>query len=748
LARSASVSIENTASKGLITEATGLNFPENAWTDALNVVPDNRGMTRRRLGINYEYNATENDVTRDGHNIASSFWRSVGGDGDLNFVVAQVGNILYFYEESEDNSLSSGKKDFTVDLDTFKVVGAPDVKTEDCQFSFGKGFLFVTHPFCEPFFVSYDPILDEITSSQITIKTRDFIGVDDGLGVRERPNALSDTHRYNLYNQGWFKKVQIQGNSTGFPIVAWDTFFPVNVFPSNSDIWWLYKDANDLLTPDVQAYKEVVGQSQAPKGYFILDHFNQDRTATITSLNDESNTVPTIDVVTSSYFRPKTCAFFSGRVFFSGVNYQDYVGEVYFSQIIDTEDQFGKCYQDQDPTSETFSDLLATDGGVIRILDSGTIYKIFASNKSLLVFAANGVWSISGTETSSFKATEYTVTKVSGVKTLSSNSFVDVQGFPVWWNQEGIFIVTSDDFGAFKLESLTDTTIKTFFNLIPLLGKTYCKGAYDPVSKIITWVYSSSDSSSGNSLFNFNKVLSLNTLTGAFYPWSLNNSQNITINGVVISKSVSQMSEGALEEVVDNSGVVVTDSLSAPVTVFSITTLTVVTDSDGNPVVDSMGEDVTALTTSGVSLNYSPKFIVTRKSGTSSTHYYMSFAEEYVDLNKDWQTLGDGYGYNSFYNSGYKLHTDAQRFGQTNYIIIYANNRDNASAFLNVIWDYGKITGAVNQIYRLNLNLPITQTKIMLRGRGRVFQFNVSSDEEAPFEIIGWSVFETQNSSI
>ena len=744
MARSVSGSIQNTASKGLITEATGINFPENAWTDALNVTPDNKGVTERRLGINYEIDAFVSDVIRDNDTINSGRWVNVAGGGDRIFIVVQVGHILYFYNETSGESLSSNKKNFTVDLSTLAIVGSPDVSTESCEFASGNGYLFVTHPYCDPFYITYDSVGDTISTNTITVQIRDFEGVDDGLGPRERPASLSNEHRYNLYNQGWFKNVRDTAAVVSNPVTKWGAAF--TDFPSNADVWWLYKSTNDNVDFATKIYNEIVGQSEAPKGYFILNAFNQDRTQTVTDLNDEGSTVPTVTSVTSSYFRPRATSFFAGRVWYAGANFGEFSNKVYFSQIVEKPDQIGRCYQNQDPTNEDFSDLLATDGGVVSILEAGTVYKLFATQKSILVFASNGVWSISGTDTTAFKATEYSVTKVSGLTTKTGNSFVDVQGFPAWWNEEGINFVTSDDLGQFKVNSITDTTIKTFYNEIPTISKRYSRGAYDPINKIVQWVYSTNPSASNDTLFNYNRILSFNILTGSFYVWEPGSVPNVYINGIVTSSSISKDSVSMIETVTDSLGNPVLDLLGNPVTTLITTVIEAVTDINGDIVVDQFGAEVTTLVNTGSDVSSGFKYITTkRKSGTD---YELTFSEEYVTLNRDWQTIGDGVSYNSFYTCGYQLHTDAQRFGQTNYIIVYSNVVSDASAFIKVIWDFGKVTGAVNQIYRIGLNLGITQTKIMLRGRGRVFQFEVTSDGDKPFETIGWSVFETQNTTI
>ena len=52
--RSAAVSIENNFSKGLITEATAMNYPENSVADTDNSVFLKNGKVIRRYGIDFE----------------------------------------------------------------------------------------------------------------------------------------------------------------------------------------------------------------------------------------------------------------------------------------------------------------------------------------------------------------------------------------------------------------------------------------------------------------------------------------------------------------------------------------------------------------------------------------------------------------------------------------------------------------------------------------------------------------------
>src|ERR1700735_1264596 len=93
-------STENNFTKGLLTEFTGLNFPENACTAANNTEFTLIGDVVRREGINYELNGTSFSTSRDGNAVVTYKWNNAGGDGETQVVVTQIGGNLYFYTSS------------------------------------------------------------------------------------------------------------------------------------------------------------------------------------------------------------------------------------------------------------------------------------------------------------------------------------------------------------------------------------------------------------------------------------------------------------------------------------------------------------------------------------------------------------------------------------------------------------------------------------------------------------------------
>lgn len=217
--------IGNNLSKGLITEATGMNFPENAATDALNVVFDPVGSVRRRKGIDVEGSADTLAYTDDSGLIKEFIWQAVAKTGGFTFLVLQSGSSVHFYELTQSEALSSGIQPVSIDLNEYKAPGAGPLNMTPCSFASGAGYLFIAHPLCDPVIVRWIDEEDHFEASRINLQIRDFEGVTDEAGLLENPVDLSDKHHYNLRNQGWNQEVRVGTVSNeigaGGPLSNW-----------------------------------------------------------------------------------------------------------------------------------------------------------------------------------------------------------------------------------------------------------------------------------------------------------------------------------------------------------------------------------------------------------------------------------------------------------------------------------------------------------------------------------------------
>jgi len=116
---------------GLNTEASSLNFPENAAQAIDNFDLFITGEVKRRLGLDFESGytvrpETTTDTNISNYAISKSEWRAVNGKGDINFLVVQIGTTLYFHDLGAD-PLSSTLRG-SIDLSSSKTGPAPENK--------------------------------------------------------------------------------------------------------------------------------------------------------------------------------------------------------------------------------------------------------------------------------------------------------------------------------------------------------------------------------------------------------------------------------------------------------------------------------------------------------------------------------------------------------------------------------------------------------------------------------------------
>lgn len=709
--RQTQTTVDNNFRNGLITEATALNFPDNACTETFNCEFNANGSVSRRLGFDFEPSFQTKTIDRSNSAINSYLWKNVSGNGDVTVVVVQVGSTVYFYRLVEGATFSSGAVSSTVTL--VPVAGAPDPATVEAQFSDGNGLLFITHPSCEPIRVSYNITTDVATPTNIIIKIRDFEGATaDPFAVDERPIStfagLNNSHLYNLLNQGW----------NAVNLAAWDT--PQTTMPSNSDIMWRFKDASGNFDPSSTSIARITaGNTPAPKGHYVL-------TLSLQNRDGISGTVGVANTTTGSQ-RPSISAFFAGRVFYGGINFVGFNSTVYFTQIIERPEQYAFCYQANDPTSENLFDLLPSDGGAITIPDAGTIYKLVPLQGGLGVFAANGVWFISGSQGIGFTATDYTVQRVGLIPTLSATSFVNVAGWPAWWNAEGIYIIDPSGGQAFgqgsqlpAIKNITYSTIKDFYDAIPVNSKRLARGAYDRLNGRIRWIYRATDTVQITNLYEFDRILNFNVNTGAFYPWTITDSP-VKVNSLVIADTIV--------------GTVSTDIVTA--------------NAGADNVVDLSSNQVISFSSSGLERSPFDKYLV---SYPDSGSYKFTFANKSSADYLDWFTFDFlGRSYDSHFITGYKIRGDAIRKFQSNWVRIFSETTLPVAYTFQGIWDYaltGSGTGrwsAQQHISHSNTDYFTNSARLKVRGHGKALQFRVGSVTGEPFEISGWSAYQSAN---
>ncbi len=713
--RSTGTLVNSNFAKGLITEASPFTFPQGACAETFDCVHLITGGVTRRKGFDWEINHSVKQIDRNEGVVNSYLWKDVSGDGNTSLVVVQIADHLYFWDGSTTDPLSAHPISAHINLNSFSPSGAPSPKSHDCQFASGNGKLFVAHPNLESFALTYDANTQTFTTTEITLEIRDFEGLEDDLAVDTRPNTgfsgLSTAHKYNLFNQGWTSgNLTIWGN--GGSTLGTDGNYSAiggrNDMPSNVDVMWSFKNSQDVFDLGTVT-RHFRGNSPAPKGHFIFNAYTKDR-STPSGLGIANDS--------TGYQRASTIAFFSGRIFYSGVDFVNRSGLIYFTQIIERDSQFGQCYQVNDPTSDTTFDLLPSDGGVIRIQEAGAINKLFPVAGGLLVFAANGVWVVTGSTGLGFTANDYSVSKISAIQTLTASSFVDVAGTPMWWNLEGIYRVEATQ-GGFGVSSITSTTIDTFYNQIPPSEKRNARGFFNPTQYTVQWCFSSTESTDLNDLYAYDRILNLDIRTGAFFVWTLLSHPTITLHGMVTLEN--RGGDVSLDTVFNNDGT------------------TIIYDNDGVTPIQTW-----TISNSIVIPNF--KYVI---SYTSGGHDYFTFAEARREDYTDWVEYDNtGIDFTSYFISGYTVPNATVDF-ESNYVLLY---NDTASKYnVQGLWDFSN-TGdsgrwANKQLIdtSTNTNYDKTISRRKIRGRGKTLQMKISSYPGSNFKIEGWGTFLTGN---
>lgn len=209
--------------------------------------------------------------------------------------------------------------------------------------------------------------------------------------------------------------------------------------------------------------------------------------------------------------RPTATAFFAGRAWYAGVPHPELGSALFFSQVIEVDAQYGKCYQVADPTDENISDLVATDGGVFNIPEMGRVYRLIPFSAALIVFASNGIWEVGPGASGYFTANSYSIRKLSDVGCVAGTSALEAESVLCYWGISGIFAIVQDtNTGYFTAQSITRNLIDNFYSDIPDVARRTSSGDFDRVNKRLVWTYLE------DSVY---KALVFDTRFNAFTPW-------------------------------------------------------------------------------------------------------------------------------------------------------------------------------------------------------------------------------------
>lgn len=247
---------------GLNTEINGTIDSTDNTSDELNCTIFNDGTRGRRYGLTLEKYGEYFQ-----HNLEQSYsgylWKNVNKTSQ-DVIVYQVGNELHFYRY-DNKPYSTNKYTQVLDI-TEDIIDQGLFNTCPVSFTIANGRLIMVSKYMYPLLISFDAVTQTFSKKRFTLYYRDFEGLEESLRVDEMPVDLSNTHHYNLINQGWRdSEINAVKSADG-------------KYPSNSMQWFLGKDQSGSfnVTTLLATY---FGNTQAPKGHCILDYFERDRSA-------------------------------------------------------------------------------------------------------------------------------------------------------------------------------------------------------------------------------------------------------------------------------------------------------------------------------------------------------------------------------------------------------------------------------------------------------------------------------------
>ena len=719
--------VVNTFIKGLITEAGELTFPEDASIDELNCLLERDGSRRRRLAVELETSNVNSTFTINNSFVfTTGRWKNAAGVAGLDFVVVQQGTRLRFYNTAAE-PYSGNQESFSVNLVSHEFAGSIGSGLAKVQMDTINGNLVVSSEAIEPIYITYNPDTNTISTTQISPRVRDFEWQGTTTTYTDGDATPSKAREYDTANSGWSGE---KGEAALTAYLAYDSDgdgTADNEYPPLTHPWYSGKDASGDFDPE-EWEKVFTGSTLTGNGSFILDFFSKNRSAAsgISGITTELETS-----------RFKAVAAFSGRVFYAGLTSSKNAGKILFSKYLDNITEVDRCYQQNDPTSEEISDLLASDGGVISIPEAMNIQKLHVYGSSIFVFAENGVWQVSGVD-NVFKATEYSISRVSQIGLTNPQAFVSVEGVPLWWSKHGIHTLGFDQVsGRAQEQNLSIGTIQTFFEAIDGNARRECTAVYDQTNKRVHWFYPSNGETVANKK---NKVLTLDVTLQSFYPWTV--SDSATSPDYIMG---AEYYPGFGSNFVSN------DVLTF----------------DGDDVVTSAGDDVVISTQTELSQADAAIVLMVYDGATGKMTMGLFSGTTFLD----W---GDS-NYSSYAEAGYDFMGDLILKKNAPYIQVYLRPTETgysgtdetgytpvreSSLLVSSYWDFRTNTSSSpQQAYRLKYTPVVNEsdlgtwdypekvvtTRLKMRGHGRSMRLRFESEQGKDFVLLGFGIINAVN---
>jgi hypothetical protein len=749
--------------RGLITEANPLNFPENASVDEVNFELDRDGSRSRRLGMDYESGymlrspTLSAPVTRDTP-IQTFEWENAGSIPGKTLLVVQILNSLDFFDLSLSPVSASGF------LGNIVLTSTP---SSDNRYSLASvdGRLVVVDGSGDISIVSFDGT--SFTQETKRIRVRDTWGISYEPTDNDptfTPTVNSDFHKYNLYNQSWGLPRRNYGNAGAYvdPMTLYRTEY--SKYPSDSEVVYTGLQLQPVSPPSVPTerlfinlYKEQFGITvKASRGYFLIDLLRRgaSRASEVATNATKHPEMEMQSLTCPQDYTPNganvVCEF-AGRVFYAGFSgtvvdgdgrSPDLSNYIAFSMLVKNKNDIVKCYQEGDPTSREGSDLVDTDGGLIRISGADGILQMINIGTNLVVFARNGVWVVSGGSDYGFSATNYKVSRITKFGLLSANSVVQETGRAFYWSTDGIYAIVPTQVGDLTVENITETTIQTLYESISTADKSRVKGTYDLTGKKIRWIYTQDVPEKSTYVTT---ELIFDTVLKAFYKHE------------IVKFSYQFGPEIA--------GIFKSPPFSFSSTLSNVTAGGVDVIANGNPVVYGVSDSITGVK--------STRYLSIEISGGIATYTFANYSN---GLFRDWQGVnGVGIDAKAYLLTGAITAGDSSIAKQAPYLVMHFERTEDglsgvyeptnpSSCLVRSQWDFTNTInsnkwGPLFQAYRYSRafipestatdfdnGYEIVTSKNKLRGRGRALSLYMETESGKDCRIMGWSLTLNGNS--
>lgn len=609
-------------------------------------------------------------------------------------------------------------------------------------------------------------------TANATVEDSNIEGKDLGSSenITLRPLVLTSEHVYNLRNQTWARPRADWDIATNFdPIGSFRYRSATQRFPSNADTVNPFLYANTAATTGDKeltrfhaedCVKNPYGNTRAPMGYFIIDALERgvSRKERLTALYDQhSNLIYNYEELPNDTTPGGVSLVesFAGRIFYAGFSGEVVDGDnnspklssyILYSQLVEDVSDINSCYQKNDPTNKDLSDLLDTDGGFIRLDSAYGINGLVNVGGVLVVFGANGVWTITGGNNYGFTATNYMVKKISNYGCISTGSIVQVDSSIFYFGNDGIYVVSKNQFGDYLVNNVSNTTIQSFYNSIDSTQLMKVDGVYDEYEKKIKWIiYNNGSTTNETIVFSLDTILnawekhSIKKLGGNRYPLLVG---SFSTNPFKLISNANDVYVDA-DPVLVSADQVVVDEVSTETNVRG-TKYLVITDVSGN-------------------INYNFALF------TDADHY-------------DWKSIdGTGVDAKSFLLTGQLIQGDFQRNKSVVYLTMHFNKTETgfttdsggdfvptnqSSCLVQSRWNWTDLNssgkwGTQFEAYRIRRpymtttidstyddGYPVVETRSKLRGIGKVLSLYMESQPGKHCEVLGWSMIVKENGNV